>query len=145
MAGGQGHHRGAAGKGHVLVKKLEAVGQGQKYADGDGGHYVGNDHLPKGLPAVGTINGGGLQHIPGHGLQPGNVDDHHIADLLPGQQNDEPPEAIGGVGGKIGVVGVEDTVEDHLPDIPQHHAADKVGHEEHRAERLEPLSFWVRA
>ena len=29
--------------------------------------------------------------------KPGNVDDHHVADLLPAHQDDEAPEAVGGV------------------------------------------------
>ena len=89
----------AACQRQVLIKQLEAVGQGQENADGEGTHHVGDGDLPQHLPAVGTVDTGGLQHILRNGLQTGDIDDHHIADLLPAHQNNQSPEAIdGGIG-----------------------------------------------
>ena len=42
-----------------------------------------------------AVHGRGLQHIGGQGLQAGDVDDHHVADLLPAHQDDQAPEPVG--------------------------------------------------
>lgn len=65
--------RTAAGKGQVLIKQLEAVGQGQEDADGEGAHHIGDGDLPQQLPAVGAVDAGGLQHILRNGLQSGDI------------------------------------------------------------------------
>ena len=126
----------AAGQGHVLVEELEGIGQGQEGADGDGGHHVGDDDPDQALPAVGAVDLGGFQRILRHSLQACDVNDHHIADLLPRDQNHQTPETVGGVCGEVGAVLLQDTVEDQAPDVTQHHAADQVGHEEHGTEQV---------
>ena len=68
-----------AGQCQVLVEQLEAVGQGQEGTDGDGGHDVGDGDLP----AVGAVDLGGFHHVFGNCLEAGDVNDHHITDLLP--------------------------------------------------------------
>ena len=99
-------------------------------AGGDGGHHVGDDDPEQRLAAAGAVDLSRLQHISGYGLKSGNVNDHHVADLLPGHQNDQTPEAVSGVGGEVGGVIAQNAVEDHAPNIAQHHAADQVGHED---------------
>ena len=126
----------AAGQRQVLVEQLEGVGQSQEGAGGDGGHHVGDDDPEQRLAAAGTVNFSGLQHVSGDGLKPGNVNDHHVADLLPGHQNDQTPEAVGGVGGEVGGIVPQNAVKNHAPYVAQHHAADQVGHEEHGAKQV---------
>ena len=129
------------GQCQVLVEQLEAVGQSQEHADGDGGHYVGDGDLEQGLPAVGTVDLGGFQHVLGNSLQAGDVDDHHVADLLPAHQDDQTPEAPGGVGEDGGIVSGEQTVKDHAPDVTQDDTADQVGHEEDGTEQVGALDL----
>ena len=129
----------AVGQGQVLVEQLEAVGQGEEHADGDGGHHVGDGDLEQGLGLGGAVDAGGLQHVLGHRLEPGDVDNHHVADLLPAHEDDEAPEAVFGVHDDGGGELAEDAVEDHGPDVAQHNAADEVGHEEHGAEDVAAL------
>ena len=76
------------------------------------------------LPAVGTVDASSLHHILGHRLKTSDVNDHHIADLLPGHQNHQTPETIGGVGGQVGVIAPQDGIKNQLPHIAQHHATD---------------------
>ena len=50
----------AARQGNVLVKQLEAVGQGEERADGNAGHDHGKLDLEQDLPVVGTVDLGGF-------------------------------------------------------------------------------------
>ena len=55
-------------------------------------------------------------------------------------EDDEAPEAIGGVEGEEGFLQQgEHTVEEDLPDVTQDDAADKVGHKKYRAENVGAL------
>ena len=86
--------RRTARQGQVLVIELEAVGQRQEGADGDGRHDVRDGDMPQGLPAGSAVDLCGLEHILRDGLQTRDINDHHIADLLPAHQYDEAPEAV---------------------------------------------------
>ena len=88
------------------------------------------------LAAGGTVNLGSFQHIFGNRLQTGNVDDHHVTDLLPGNQNHQTPEAVGTVCSQISAVVLQNAVKDHGPDITQNHAADQIGHKENSTEQI---------
>ena len=132
----QGEHlggvrRGATGKGEVLVEQLKAVGDGQEQADGDRRHQIGNLNLPERLPCRSAVNLGGLDVVRRNGLQTGDVDDHYVADLLPQGQDDKAPEASSGVkGDEVGADVGEQAVDQNLPNVTQHDAADQVGHKE---------------
>ncbi len=76
----------------VLVEQLEAVGQRQEGADGDEGMTMGM-LIFRQAPRVGTVDLGGLDQVAGNALQAGDVDDHHVTDLLPAHQDDQPDEA----------------------------------------------------
>ena len=78
----------------MLVEQLEAIGERQEGADGDRRHDIGNDHLEERLPLGGPVDLGRLDHVLGHRLESGDVDDHHVADLLPAHQDDQAPEAV---------------------------------------------------
>ena len=131
------NHTGkTTGESQVLVEHFEGVGQGQESTGGDGGHHIGNDHLEQGLASRGTVHFGGFQHILRQGLKAGNVNNHHVADLLPSHQNYQAPESICTVGCQIGAVVFQDAVENQTPDVAQHHTADQVGHEEYGAEPI---------
>ena len=120
----------AAGEGQVLVEELEGIGQGQEQANGDGGHHVGNLDLEEDLAGGGAVDPGGFDVIRGNGLQARDIDDHHIADLLPAHQDDHAPVARGGVQGQQGLARqTQNTVDQDVPDVAQHDAADEVGHE----------------
>ena len=117
------------GQGHVLVKELEAVGQGQEGADGDAGHDHGQLDLEQDLAIRRAVDLGGLDQVAGHALQTGNVDDHHVADLLPAHQNDQTDETGLGIQCQQGLLQVcQHAVEQDLPDVAQQDAADQVGH-----------------
>ena len=132
--------RGATGKGEVLVEQLKAVGDGQEQADGDGRHQVGDLNLPKRLPCRSAIDLGGLDVVRRNGLQTGDVDDHHVADLLPQGQDDKAPEASGGVeGDKLGTHVGEQAVDQNLPNVTQYNAANQVRHKENRTEDVGAL------
>ena len=130
----------SAGKGQVLIEELEAIGKGEEGADGDGGHHVRDGDPPKGLPAAGAIDLGRLQHIIRDSLQAGDINNHHIADLLPAHEDHKAPEAVLRLQKNGGIITGENTVKDHGPHIAQHDAADEVGHEEHRAEQAAALN-----
>ena len=72
-------------------------------------------------------------------MQARDVNDHHVADLLPAHQDDETPEAELRVEQDRRAVAREDAVEDHRPDVAEHDAADEVRHEEHRAVQVAAL------
>ena len=67
-------------------------------------------------------------------MQASDIDDHHIADLLPAQYDHKAPEAVPGTDFQRQVIPGQDSVEDQLPDIAQDDAADEVGHEKRGAE-----------
>ena len=130
----------AAGKGEVLVEQLKAVGDGQEQADSDGRHQVRDLNLPKRLPCRGTVDLGGLDVVGRNGLQTSDVDDHHVADLLPQGQDDKAPEASSRVkGDELGAHVGEQAVNQNLPDVAQHDAADQVRHKEDRTEDVGAL------
>ena len=129
----------AAREGQVLVIELEAVGQGQERADGDRRHEVRDCDVPERFPAGRTVDLCGLEHILGDGLQAGDINNHHISDLLPAHEDDETPEAVFGFQHDGCVEVAEDAVEDHEPDIAQNDAADEVRHEEHGTEDVRAL------
>ena len=130
----------ACGQGHVLVKQLEAVGQGQEGADGHTGHDHGNLDLEQDLAVVGTVDLSGLDQVAGHALQSGHIDDHHVADLLPAHQDDQTDKTGLGIQSKQGLLQVrQHTVEQDLPDVAQQDAADQVGHKEHGTEDVGAL------
>ena len=86
------------GQRQVLVKELEGVGQCQEGADGDRRHYHGNGNTLQNLSFGGSIDLGCLDQFSRDILDTGNVDDHHITDLLPAHQNDQSPETkCGGI------------------------------------------------
>ena len=129
--------RFAAGQREVLVKELERVGQRQERTDRDGRHDHRQFDLEERLRAGRAVDGGGFQQIAGHVLQARDVDDHHIADLLPAHQDDEAPEAVPRVQRKQRLAQVgQNAVEQNLPDIAQHDAADQVRQEEDGAESV---------
>jgi len=92
--------------------------------------------VPERLPGGSAVDLRGLDQIVGHGLQSGDVDDHHIADLLPAHQYNQTPIAV--FRAQLDAHG-QDAVEDHFPDIAQNDAADQVRHEEHAAEQVAAL------
>ena len=120
----------------VLVEELEGIRQREERAGRDGGHDVWDDDLRQRLPAARAVDLRGFQHILRYGLQSRNVNDHHIADLLPGHEDHKAPEAVGAAGSEIGAVIFQDAVKDQAPDVAEHDAADQVRHEEHRAEQI---------
>ena len=128
------------GQGQVLVVELEGVGQGQEGANGDGRHDIGNDDVPQGLPLGSTVDLRSLQHIHRHRLKSGDINNHHIADLLPGHKDDETPEAVGGVQQNRGIIPGQNAIKNHRPDIAQNDAANQVGHEEHGSENIGALN-----
>ena len=95
--------------------------------------------MPEGLPAGSAVDLCGLEHILRDGLQTRDIDDHHIADLLPAHQYDEAPEAVFCFEHHSGIKVAEDAVEDHEPDIAQDDAADQVRHKEDRPEDIRAL------
>ena len=101
--------------------------------------YRNAKYLFFGRASAKTDDAANFQHILRDGLQSGDVDDHHIAHLLPAHQDDQSPKAEPGLQHHGGIVLHQNTVEDHGPDIAQHDAADQVGHEEHRAEQVRAL------
>ena len=131
----QGQHftgvgRFACGQSNVLVEQLKAVGQGQEGADGHAGHNHGNFDLEQDLAVIGTVDLGGFDQVAGHALQAGNVNDHHVADLLPAHQDDQTDETGLGIQRQQRFLQVgQHTVEQDLPDVAQQDAADQVGHE----------------
>ena len=63
-------------------------------------------------------------------MQAGNVNDHHVADLLPAHQDDQTDETGLGIQRQQRSLQVgQYTVEQNLPDVAQQDAADQVGHE----------------
>lgn len=112
----------AAREGQVLVIELEAVGQGQERADGDRRHDVRDCDVPERFPAGRTVDLCGLQHILRDCLQACDINDHHIAYLLPAHEDDQSPEAVFGFQHDGCVEVAEDAVEDHEPDIAQNDA-----------------------
>ena len=130
----------ACGQGNVLVEQFEAVGQGQEGADGHAGHDHGNLDLEQDLAVVGTVDLGGFDQVAGHALQAGNVNDHHVADLLPAHQDDQTDETGLGVQRQQRPLQVgQHTVEQDLPDVAQQDAADQVGHEVNGTENVGTL------
>ena len=97
----------------VLIKQLEAVGQRKEHADRDRRHDGGDDDIGQRMPAVGAVDLGRIDQIVRHILQAGNVNDHHVADLLPGHQDDQAPEAVFGAQQDGGAVTDQYTVENH--------------------------------
>ena len=93
----------------------------------------------QGLPAGGAVDAGGLQHLAGNVLKSGDVDDHHIADLLPAHEDDQAPEAVFRLHQDGGGPAAEHAVKDHGPDVAEHDAADQVGHEEDGAVEVAAL------
>ena len=70
-------------------------------------------------------------------MNTGNVNDHHISDLLPAHQDDQTDETGLGIQRQQGLLQVcQHTVEQDLPDVAQQDAADQVGHEEHGAKQV---------
>ena len=141
----QGQHftgvgRFASRQGNVLVEQLEAVGQSQERADGDAGHDHGQLDLEQDLAVRSTVDLGSLDQVTGHALQTGNVDDHHVADLLPAHQDDQTDKTGLGIQCQQGLLQVrQHTVEQNLPDVAQQDAADQVGHKEHGTEDVGAL------
>ncbi len=82
---------------------------------------------------------GGLQHILRDCLQACDINDHHIAYLLPAHEDDQSPEAVFGFQHDGCVEVAEDAVEDHEPDIAQNDATDEVRHEENGTEDVRAL------
>ena len=72
-------------------------------------------------------------------MQAGNINDHHISDLLPAEKNDQTPEAKLAVQHDGRVIMAQDAVEDHQPDIAQNDTTDEVRHEEDRPENIRAL------
>ena len=95
--------------------------------------------MPERMPAIRAVDLCGLDQVSGYGLQPRDIDDHHISDLLPRHQDDQAPVAISRAEHDRGTVVREDAVEDHRPDIAEHDTADQVWHEEDRAEGVGAL------
>ena len=121
----------------VLVEQLEGVRQRQEGADRHAGHDHRDFDFEQNLAACCTVNACGLHQIHRHILQTGNIDDHHVADLLPAHKDDQPPEAVGGIQRQQRLTpGGQQTVEQDLPDIAQHDAADQVRQEEDGAESV---------
>ena len=77
-----------------------------------------------------------LQQLLRHALQARDIDDHHVADLLPAHEDDEAPEAEARIEQDARAVADEDAVKDRGPDVAEHDAADQVRHKEHRAEHV---------
>lgn len=128
----------AVGQGQVLVEHLESVGHRQEAAHRHRRHHQRDDDPAHNLTVRCAIDLRGLDQISRQALEACNVDDHHIANLLPAHQNDHAPEAIDRRRGQGTVPQREDAVQQQLPDIAQHDAADEVRHEEHRAEQIRP-------
>ena len=130
----------AAGQCQVLVKELEGVGQGQEGADGDGGHHIGNLNSEQNLVGGSAVNPGSLDVVRGDGLQTGDVNNHHIANLLPAHQHNHAPETGGDVQRQQRLCQqTQHTVEQDVPDVAQDDAANQVGHEENGAEDVGAL------
>ena len=128
-----------AGQREVLVKELEAVGQRQEHADRNRRHDVRNRDLPQRLPLVGAVDLCRLEHILRHRLKSCNVNDHHIADLLPAHEDDQAPEAELCIEQNRCAVMAQNAVKNHAPDIAQHDAANQVRHEKDGPEHVGSL------
>ncbi len=118
----------------ILVKELEAVRYGKERADGDRWHDIRYSYLPQCLPLGCAVDSGGFQHILRDSLQSGYVNYHHIAYLLPADQNDQPPESVGRVHKYRRAEARKNTVEYHRPDISENDTADEVWHKENSSE-----------
>ena len=81
----------------VLVKEFKAVGNSQEQANGNGWHQVRNLYFPQSLPCSGSINLSCFKIIAWNRLKAGNIDDHHVADLLPERQDDHAPKSCGAI------------------------------------------------
>ena len=127
-------------QGQVLVEHLEAVGQGQEGADRDRRHDHGDLDLEQDLGGSRSVDLRGLDQVSGNIVEACDVDDHHISDLLPAEQDDHAPEAVEGGQGqqRLSPLG-QQAVQERLPDIAKDDAADQVGHEKDRAEDVSPL------
>ena len=95
--------------------------------------------MPQRFPGGSAVDLGGLDDVLRHALDPGDVYDHHVADLLPRHQDHQAPEAELRFQHKGGVEVDQDALEDGGPDVAQHDAADQVRHEEHGAEHVGAL------
>ena len=128
--------RRAVGQCEVLVEELETVGHGEERAHGDARHHQRDDDLEHGLRAACAVHGSRFEHVGGQRLHAGDVDDHHVADLLPTDQDDQAPEAVLLVIGERTLPVGEHAVEQQHPDVAQDDATDEVRHEEHGAEQV---------
>ena len=91
------------------------------------------------LPARRAVDGRRLGELARNILDARDVDDHHIAHKLPVHQHDQPPEAVFGREGDVHPEAEQKAVDDDLPDIAEHDAADEVGHEKDGAEEVGAL------
>ena len=96
---------------------LKRIGQGQECTDRNGGHYHRNCHVFQNLSGGRTVNLCSLDQISRDILNSGNVNDHHIADLLPAHQDNQSPEAVGG---GIGQCPVKCTAVHHLTEAARY-------------------------
>jgi len=120
-----------------LVKHLERIGKGHKQGDGYGRHNQWNDDSSQCPHRARTVDFCRFKNVVGDILNTGNKDDHHVADELPVAQNDQAPESVFGIyryGNAESFA--QKAVDEKLPDIAKHDAADKVGHEDHGAEHI---------
>ncbi|CRH92196.1 Uncharacterised protein [Chlamydia trachomatis] len=125
----------------VLVVELERVGERQEQADGDRRHDHRDGHVTKNRPLSCAINFGCFNEFLRNTLKTGDVDDHHVADHLPVDQDDQTDEAVGGIGDQGGLPVQQDCVQNCLPGVAQDDAADQVRHEEDGTEEVRTLEL----
>ena len=83
-----------------------------------------------------TVDLRGLNEISRDILDTGDVDNHHISDLLPAHNSNETPERRPLCGdNRHGMLG-QNAVENHQPDVRKNDTADQVRQEERRTEDI---------
>ena len=93
--------------------------------------------MPQSLPAAGAVDFRGFVHILRHGLQSCDINNHHIADLLPCHHDDQTPEAIRRIGDqRLCCQTAQQCVKNQFPDIAQNDTADQVRHEKDGTEQV---------
>ena len=125
----------------VLIECLESVGYGQECAHRDAGHHKGQNHAPQCLTLTGTIHLRSFDDIPRQSLQPGDINNHHVADLLPAGKYHQAPESIRRREGDRPVPERQHAIEQQLPDVSQNDTANQIRHKEDAAEQCRPTDF----
>lgn len=126
-------------QGKVLVEDFKAAGQGEKGTDRNRRHHRGKNNAFEANPAVCSVDLGRFDQVTVDRLDSGDVDHHHISDILPVRQGNEPPEPVFCIGDDRRIPWQEDSVDDEQPDPAENDSADEVRHEEDRPIDIRPF------